>query len=328
MPSTFLPLQIFIIVLAYVIESSSSTPSNNNKINVYKSITELDKYGSSPQINNARLASTLHGALTIAASSFTSNSVVVVSLQRNLPGVFICPKKGKVQIIASVEEELAEQKQQEVYDNDSYSNSKRKTIKKISAVVGSGLQSDITYIISLLRKHSSEIWERYDAIPNINRVAFDASQVLLCFMGYDVQSEIRDGTRGILSNDDGDKDETISIGRPLACNLLIMEVGGRGKILDMKLVEPSGIVSESLVGQAVGRGSKKANELLRKLLRDDVDIEELKDICVRIVREVAIEENLLSENEKDSASIICEVLCPEGLVFNRLPFLSSKINMN
>ena len=61
----------------------------------------------------------------------------------------------------------------------------------INAVIGSGLQSDVTFVVSLLRKHVSECWERYDSIPSLDRVTMDATEVMLCFMGYDVKEEIR-----------------------------------------------------------------------------------------------------------------------------------------
>ena len=289
-----------ILLLAYTNLSISSSPGSNGS--TYKSIRDLDQYGSSPQINNARLASTLHGTLTIAALSIPSNSIIVVSIERKLTGVIIPPNKGKVHIIA------------------------QEHGKKVNALVGSGLQSDITYIVSLLRKHASEIWERYDSIPSLDRVAMDATQVMLCFMGYAVQDEINDGTRGVLSDTsgNGDKSDTISIGRPLACNILCLEVGSSMRIMnDMKLVDPSGTISESLVGRAIGRGSNKANEFLRQQWRDDLTTKEIEDVCINVARETVREEAFLSNDEIEHACIVCEVLNEKGLTMRRLPFLPS-----
>ena len=160
-------LQLCIILFITTIDYSSSSSTTNQNASYYSSITDLDQYGSSPQINNARLASTLHGTLTIAILSIPSNSIHVVSLQKKIPGVISSPKRGRVNIIAQEKGEV------------------------INAVIGSGLQSDVTFVVSLLRKHVSECWERYDSIPSLDRVTMDATEVMLCFMGYDVKEEIR-----------------------------------------------------------------------------------------------------------------------------------------
>ena len=260
----------------------------------------MDQYGSSPQINNARLASTLHGTLTIAVLSIPSNSIQVVSLQKKIPGVITSLKRGRVNIIA-----------QERGEN-------------INAVIGSGLQSDITFVVSLLRKHVSECWERYDSIPSLDRVTMDATEVMLCFMGYEVNEEIRDGTRGILNDSSNGEDETISIGRPLACNLLFLEVGKNSK-LDMKLVDPGGIISESLIGRAIGQGYERANTLLRNRWRVDHTAKDLEELCPDIIRETVMEEGLLSDREMEHAFIVCEELTKEGLTIRRIPFLAQKV---
>lgn len=226
---------------------------------------------------------------------------MIVSIERKLAGVIQSSNKGKVHVIA------------------------KDHCKKMNALIGSGLQSDIVYIVSLLRKHVHELWERYDAIPNLDRVAMDITQVLLCFMGYGVQDEINDGTSGILrkSGGNGNNDDSISIGRPLACNLLCLEADSDGTC-DMKLVDPGGIISESLVGRAIGRGSDKANTLLREKWRDDLTIDDLEEISLNIIRETVLEENLLSDNEKEQACVVCEVVNGEGLTVKRLPFLPVK----
>ena len=316
---------------------SSSTYNNNNNNNnrsngnSYRSINELNEYGSSPQINNARLASTLHGALTIVALSIPSNCIVVTSLERKLPGVIIqddnIGSSGSSSSSSKIHV-LAKEKSQ-----------------KIQAIIGSGLQSDITFITSLLRKHISLCWERYDSIPSLEKITLDTTEIMTCFMGYDVNDEIRDGTRSILYNynrngsDDDEEEETISIGRPLACNLLLVEVtngDGIGKqneeqegelqcrdYCDMKLVDPGGIVSQSLVGQAIGRGSKQANELLRQHWNDQLSIDELEEKCVQIIRRIVEDEGLFltaDGRELDDATIVCERLNTEGVKVKRLPF--------
>lgn len=334
---------LFSLLLHTVSSTSSHSDGTTSTSLSYKSLTELDQYGSLPQINNARLASTLHGTLTIAALSaadthgtndiaLKSNdgTIVIMSLERKLPGVKIDSQRGKVHIISTQEEEREPEEgvQQQLQQDRNYS-------KRINAIIGSGLQSDVTYITSLLRKHSiQQVWDRYDSMPDLNRLSCDVGNIMTCFMGYNVNEEIQDGTRGILfdydNQDDRSSNGLISIGRPLACNILCLGISHNGQQCDMKLVDPGGIVSDHLMAQAIGQGSRKANELLQSKWKcgDDDDnnnlllpsLEEVKDLCKDILYQTVQEENLLSEKEMENAVIICEELNKFGLRVERIPF--------
>ena len=311
----FIALLVMVIHRGVIFSYAQSTTNNN----IYNSITQLDQYGSSPQINNARLASTLHGALSIAAISIPSNSITVVSIERKLPGVVVEDSssassslslqggQGKIQMIC-----------QEGHDHGQSSSVHL-------AVIGSGLQSDITYIVSLLRKHASECWARYDSIPSLDRITMDASQVMLCFMGYDIHDEIQDGTRGVLANDSGssgEDDENISIARPLACNLLVLQVqnNNNNNSADIKSVCPGGIISESLLGRAIGRCSDLANDILRKKWRSDLPTAEIEKICLETMRQIIQEKEMLNEKEQDTANIVVETMTKRGVFVKRIPF--------
>lgn len=78
----------------------------------------------------------------------------------------------------------------------------------------------------------------------------------------------------------------------------------------MKLVDPGGVISESLVGRAIGRGCDKATSLIREKWREDLCREDLEEISIQI---------LLRDR------IVCEVLNKEGLsAVKRMPFISSQ----
>jgi 20S proteasome alpha/beta subunit len=256
----------------------------------YRSTQELDKYGSSPQINNAGLASKLHSLPTIVTSS-RSSSLIIVSLEKKKPGVV---PRNKCNVIGQSED------------------------CKL-ATIGSGLAGDAAFLNKLLRKDVMHTWERYDAIPDCTRVAHTASRVMLAFMGYG--DEILDGSRDVLLEDNGDR---ISIGRPLGVNMIIAKLYSSGDV-EMRLVEPSGVVSDELVGRVLGRGSKKGTELLKQRWRESCDDAEIEDISVAIVKEITISEYLVGDHggEEDYNIVIETLNCKDGLQVKRIPFASA-----
>jgi len=284
----FLITQLLIITK----QSSSST---------YKAITVLDKYGSSSEIKKARLASELYGATTVAAIATSSTTtrdeaVIVVSRERKTPGVIQTDGGGKVQMLAS------DEGQRLLY----------------AAMIGSGLKSDLTFVSKLLRRHASMYWERYDSIPNCNRIALSASQVVQSFNGYDFESEVNDGLNIKTAFEYEYGQEYFSFGRPLAINLLIVDVGENGA--GMKAVNPSGVVSEQLVACALGKESEKANNLLQQRWQPNLSVAEVEKICVGIIRDIALDENSKENKESDENEEIltCEILSSDGLITKKL----------
>lgn len=261
----------------------------------YKSVTALDQYGSSPQINNARLASELHSMPTIAVSA--GSSVLIATLEKRQFGAIPRPK---CKIIGSSQD-------------------------YILATMGSGLAGDAAFIDRLLRRDAINTWERYDNFPSCQRLAATASRIMLAFMGYD--DEIQDGTIDILMDDNG-KDR-LSVGRPLAVNLIVARIDFQARSSELILVEPSGI-SSKISGKALGRGCKRGGELLRQRWNDGMEVHEAQKVCIGILRDVAKLEQLVKDDDateeqsKHEFSIILEVLDCKGLHVKRFPFNEKK----
>ena len=253
---------------------------------VYRSLTALDQYGSSPQINNARLASKLHSMPTIVTSS--GCSLITITLEKKRPGAV---PRNKCNIIGESEE------------------------CKL-ATIGSGLSGDAAFLNRLLRRDVMHTWERYDAIPDCSRVAHTASRIMLAFMGY--EDDVRDGSMDVLMDDNGDR---LSIGRPLAVNLIIARLDMDG-FVEIRLVEPSGVVSDEILGRVLGRGCQKGTELLRQRWRDDMDVEKTEEVCIGIMIEITLSEYLVGDHGgEDDYCIVVEVLdCKNGLTIKRIPF--------
>lgn len=252
---------------------------------VYKALTDLDKYGSCPQINNAQMVSNLHSMPTIVSAS--GSSLVVVTLEKKQPGVLPRPK---CQIIG-------------------------KSDDQIIAIIASGLSGDASFLTKILRKDVMNIWERYDSIPDCMRVAHTAGRIMLTFMKYD--DDLSDGVRDVMLDDSG---ERLSIGRPLGAKLVVATINASGHV-KMRLVEPSGVVSNEIVGRVLGRGFKKGNDLLRTKWRQDIDTVELIRACTDIVREIAASEYIIGDNKGSDYCIVIEVLdCQSGMSVQRIPF--------
>jgi 20S proteasome alpha/beta subunit len=270
---------LFLIILVSIVIQIAFTES------VYKSLTELDKYGSCPQINNAQMASNVQSMPTIVSAS--RSSVVVVALEKKQAGVL---PRNKCQIIG-------------------------KSDDQIIASIPSGLSGDAAFLTKILRKDVMNIWERYDSIPDCSRVAHTASRIMLTFMKYD--NELGDGARDVMLDDSG---ERLSIGRPLGVKLVVASVNTSGHV-KMRLIEPSGVVSDEIVGRVLGRGYKKGNELLRTKWRHDIDTVELIGVCADILREVAASEYIIGDNAEGDYCIVIEVFdCQNGMNVRRIPF--------
>lgn len=173
-------------------------------VNSYKSLIALDQYGASPQINNARLASQLNSMPMIVTSAQTS--LIAVSLEKRHAGSL---PRNKCSIIGQSE-------------------------NNILAALSSGLGGDAIFLTKLLRRDVMNTWERYDCMADCSRICHTASRIFLGFMGRN--DEIHDGSVDVLIDGNGDR---LSIGRPLAVNLMVSKLNEGGDI-EMMSVEPSG----------------------------------------------------------------------------------------
>ena len=256
----------------------------------YRSITSLDQYGSSPQINNARLASKLNAMPTIV--TFAGPTLIAITLEKKKTGII---PRCKCKIIGQSDE-------------------------CVLATVGSGLASDATFLNKLLRRDVMHSWERYDAYPDCSRVARTASKIMLAFMGYD--DEICDGSRNVLFDNNGDR---LSIGRPMAVNTIVARLC-KDQFVDMMLVEPSGVVTVETFGRVLGKGADKGTDLLKKIWKPEIDEKKLKEECIKIMREMALGEYLVGDHGRnDDYYIVVETLdCRNGMTVKRIPFDKNK----
>ena len=252
----------------------------------YSSITALDQYGGSPQINNARLASKLHSMPTIV--THVGSNLVAVAVEKRQGGII---PRNKCNIIGQSEDTKL-------------------------ATIGSGLAGDAAFINKLLRDDVMHTWERYDCIPACARVAYTASRIFLAFMGYD--GEMQDGSMDVLMDRNG---ERINIGRPFALNLIIARLK-KNESVELMMVEPSGVVSTEAVGKVLGKGSQKGTELLEKRWKDNMNEKEVEEMCIDIVREIALSEHLVGDHggEADYNLVVETLNCTKGICIKRIPF--------
>uniref|UniRef100_A0A7S4ND30 Proteasome endopeptidase complex n=1 Tax=Odontella aurita TaxID=265563 RepID=A0A7S4ND30_9STRA len=290
--------------------TASAATSSAASAPYYQSVTALDKYGSSPQIRNAREASSRHGALVVSAVS-SDGTIVVCSLSKPRIGVRQHPRPlsggasflgggHAVKVVATGDEGSA---------------------AMTTAVVCSGVKSDATLLVSLLRSYARRVWDRYDAVPGADRIADAASEAFLTFMGYDRSKEVLDGA-GHACEDEGGEDD-FGMSRPFGIQALIIGVGpsgAGGSRAAIRSVDPSGVTG-SWVARALGRGSSHANKLLSQRWRRDLSDKETVEMCIDIVREVISKEaEDDSKFDDNSTEIICETLSTNGLLVEVLPF--------
>eukprot|EP00568_Trieres_chinensis_P004066 CAMPEP_0183294378 /NCGR_PEP_ID=MMETSP0160_2-20130417/2750_1 /TAXON_ID=2839 ORGANISM="Odontella Sinensis, Strain Grunow 1884" /NCGR_SAMPLE_ID=MMETSP0160_2 /ASSEMBLY_ACC=CAM_ASM_000250 /LENGTH=318 /DNA_ID=CAMNT_0025455697 /DNA_START=14 /DNA_END=970 /DNA_ORIENTATION=+ len=305
-----------ICFLSPCLASSSSLSAKSSPY--YQSITALDKYGNSPQIRNARLASSKHGALVVAAVSDKDNTIVVCTLHTPRMGVKRCLKNEAVGVVQSHGHSLHVIA---ASDEATYDEIKGNSFgSAITALVCSGVKSDSNLLISLLRSHARRVWDRYDIIPSVDRVADSTSEIFLTFMGYDRSKEIMDGVGPSVEESNGD--DEFSMSRPFGVQALIVGVGQGGPRqthATLKSVDPSG-VTLSWFARAMGKGSDTANKLLREKWRHNMEKEDLVVLCVEIVREVLQKE--LGEDFKsahEGSEIVCETLNQHGIQVQQIP---------
>ena len=227
----------------------------------YTSLSSLDEYGNSPQINNARLASETYSKPTIVAAS--GCSIIAAYLENVQKGTI---PFQRINLIGKSEE-------------------------GILATIGSGLASDVNFINRLLRKEVMYSWERYDTLPDCSRVSNTVSRIMLAFMNY--SDEISDGTIDILKDENGDR---LNIGRPLGANMAVLRISTDG-ISNIQVIQPSGIIT-SPFAQCFGKGSGIGNDLIREKYCPGMSVDQTKDLCIEILRHIALQQNLMSSSEK------------------------------
>lgn len=285
------------------IKSSFSAVSDYSS-SPYASINSLDKYGNSVQIRNARLSSLKHGTTIIAAvstdyqddgSAEQTDRIIVCSLKPSGS-----KQLGRVTTNTEMINFLTP-----LPDDENNS--------RIVAMVASGLQSDKRFIVSSLRRYSMRVWERFDSVPNCDRMAQACSQVFLAFMGYNIQDEVGDGVKEVIpSNNQKDQFQT---SRPFGISTLFLGLSRKGQksMVEMKAVEPSGVISESLGACALGKESIRANKLLGQKWRRGMSPQQVKDMCFSIMKEIHFEDkDSYGKDNHTEMEIICEIIDSKG----------------
>lgn len=267
-------MHLWPILLTFLIFSLSSSIAVAGSSSLYRSVQELDRYGSSPQINNAGKTK-LHSLPTLV--TMCGSSLYIAYLERKQMGIL---PKQRCNIIGQ----------------------SHSTDNTMLATISSGVASDASFVNKLLRKDVMNVWERYDAIPDCRRVAHTASRIMLSFMGY--EDEIHDGSPDILV----DRGERLNIGRPLGIFMIVARVNS-DKPVEMRLVEPSGVISDAIAGRVLGKGSGKGNELLKQRWRNNLDHEQIEDLCSSIIKEITMAEYLVGDHGgEDDYNVVIERL--------------------
>jgi len=324
--------------------------SRANQSASYTSITALDKYGSVPQIRNAATASNLHGSLTLVAVanrvtpstlSMESTShiesppfeeaILVISLERKIPGRFYPPSSN--QPIALPQKQEGKINVLAYEDHLGYSKS--------IAIIGSGFKSDLVFLLNLLRRYSCNYWERYDIFPDGHHMALAVSQVMLRFMGYDdMANRNQDLVLGqreyatdttlfaslphVLRDLEQGGDDLVTIGRPLGLRVFVTELkpSPLGIVqAHVRIVEPSGIISQPILAHALGRGNEEANKLLRDRYKWGMSVQQVQDTCVDLMKEVILGYSSVERPFADHM-LVCEVLHKDGIETRRIPLES------
>lgn len=268
---------IFTIFAPHLSFSSSTTSP-------YTSISSLDKYGSSPQLRNALLASTRHGNLILTAS--TANAVISVAPRFISSNIKRNPSLNRMINIIS---------RDDAPGGDT------------TAIICSGLKADADLLIKILREYGRRVWERYDRTPGHDTVSNILSEVLLSFMGY--ESVDMDGVGDMILE---------SMGRPFGVQSLVVSVGKNG--VGMRSVSPSGVQMEWRA-IAMGKGADEANRILEEKMKEKAIGEnevEVKETLLMVLRECLDKEH--GSEKTKSMEVVCEILSSDGVNIKLAPF--------
>lgn len=232
---------LFLLLLSFCQVTASSSSS-------VTSVTALDRYGNSIQLQNARQAAIRHGRLVVAAKFHNHDVVVVVSIYTPQPGKVISTKGVLSKICSS------------------------------GYVACTGVKADATYLVEHLREYCKQVWNRFDIsdIPQDRMTQALSKTILLEFMGYNRAAEFCDG---IVQKSDEDE---VSWARPLGIQTLVI-----GPSSPIALVEPSGVVQQRADYVAMGKDSDAVMRALQERFptEKDATLEEFKDLLIDAIQQ-------------------------------------------
>ena len=269
-------IYFWLLILLFLVQGNAESSASSH----YQSAVALDQFGNSVQLRNARECSLRHGLPIIAAQITEPPSIIICSLHPNISevdGRTLQQQRHRrlVHILACDDLDCPE---------------------TITALVCSGLKADAVFLRSLLREKSRCLWERYDIIPSPFQMADACSQVFLSFFKYNRQKEVNDETGPLDSYDD----KSLDMSRPFGLHALVLGTD-RSSVPNILSVDPSGSQRRHDNFVAIGRESKEANKKMKEMWRNDMTLDEIKELCTTILNE-------FKQNEDD---VVCvEILSP------------------
>lgn len=310
-------VSLMMVVAMIIIFQHAATASSTAA--PYTSVASLDQYGQSAQLRNALVASSRHGKLIVAATcsckDIDGDNCIVVCSTRSKPRNRAIKSSSSSSLIIQV----LSTAQCTAY----------------TAMVNSGMRSDASLLLQLLRDYARRVWDHYDTVPSGACMADALGGVLVRCMSYDVSEEICGyGVGHVISSDNnGDEDDGFNMARPFGVSSLILDVrkATTGTPASTAVshdkndkhmqhpsihvscisVDPSG-TQQHWLASAMGTGSEDGKRLLEVRWNKNMSKDEVIKMCADIVREVSLGSDV-SANSSTDLEIECEVLSIDGI---------------
>lgn len=310
--------------------------SSSHSSSEYVSLTTLDEYGKLPQLQNAKLASDLHGRLILAVlccsdeeeeeeeetltrnkkeedndddDKYIMDSIVVCTLHR--PHHYHHHQMKKMMgLIRNNDSRAAAQNLINILADDDYDSSSESSSDNenttITAMVCSGVRADAKLLISLLQRYGIRLWYDYNTVLTADRAAAAAAEVLQTFLGYDRYDEVNDGIGPVIVDSD------FEMPRPFGIRSLVLGVTP-GRQAQMISIDPTGVYNTSshLLAVALGNGHTEAQELLNKRHKQYMSEREAIEVCTGILKDLYYSNRGITtfSDEDDHHSVESEILC-------------------
>lgn len=336
----------------HVLSQSDNGPCTKSPYE-YIPVTALDDYGQSTQLRHAIESAARHGTPVLAClcranegeqKKMGENAVLVCSLQRSRPGIIARsshelssiirqPNRSRVhpsiqsmvQVLATRDDSTGDRQ------NDSAISLPKHSLH--TALISTGLQSDVSFLLNKLQSHLMKHWFRYDKLPNGESLLRMIREILLDFLGYEWSEEVGSsslsggiGSAAPSSNDA--EEENTRAGRPLGVAVVLMELEpSNSDISPLLTVIKANGSSEKYVAHAMGIGSELGNKRLAQKWNADMTVVEAKKVMRGILKEIAIEKGWLNGNDAtkegsngddsdeflSEITIICETITTDGI---------------
>ena len=318
----------------------------------YVPVTTLDDYGQSIQLKHAMKSASRYGTPVLAClcctddnggdNKSTENAIVVCSLQRPRLGVIAMPDETGGIIIRSRDSRNVHSSIHGMVkvlatrdDSTKASTTPRHTLH--TALISTGLQSDISFLTRTLQSHLvSKYWLRYDSLPHDEAILKMIREILLDFLRYDwteeVGSSVLSGGIGSAAPSYSEDEESSRAGRPLGVCLFLLEIDQTqsGDSPSLRLIKANGS-SNKYMANAMGIGSELGNKLLSQKWRRKMSAGDARVMLKAILREISIEQGWRSVSDETEETckndsnnnghamsssdlvMVCETVTKEGI---------------